>query len=109
MNPDATTDTIGARISNLRKQRGLSLEDLANLSGSSKSYIWEIEHKGDASMSVAKLAAIAEALKVPVHYFLDACVALDDAEDARFFEQYKAMSVAEKRRMRRILAAMIDV
>ena len=40
-----SANPLGDRIRNLRKEKGLTLDQLAEQSGSSKSYIWELENK----------------------------------------------------------------
>ena len=62
---------LGAKIKELRKEKGLTLEQLAELIGSGKSYIWELENKGVKRPSAEKLAAIAKALDVTTDYLLD--------------------------------------
>ena len=55
-------NVLGAKIKELRKHKGLTLEQLAEKIGSGKSYIWEIENKGVKRPSAEKLAAIAKEL-----------------------------------------------
>jgi len=62
---------LGAKIKELRKEKGLTLEQLAEIIGSGKSYIWELENKGVKRPSAEKLAAIAKALDVTTDYLLD--------------------------------------
>lgn len=62
---------LGAKIKELRKQKDLTLEQLAEKIGSGKSYIWEIENKGVKRPSAEKLAAIAKALDVTTDYLID--------------------------------------
>lgn len=64
-------NVLGAKIKELRKQKGLTLEQLAEKIGSGKSYIWEIENKGVKRPSAEKLAAIAKELDVTTDYLLD--------------------------------------
>jgi hypothetical protein len=45
---------LGDKIRALRKQKKLSLEQLAELTDSSKSYIWELENKDDPKPSAEK-------------------------------------------------------
>ena len=51
-----------------RKQRGLTLQALANKAGSSKSYIWELENKR-CDPSGLKLCLISRALETPMEMF----------------------------------------
>ena len=55
---------LGVKINELRRQKGLTLEQLAQSTDSSKSYMWEIENKEVARPSAEKLDRIAEALGV---------------------------------------------
>ncbi|QGP91213.1 HTH-type transcriptional regulator PuuR [Neomoorella glycerini] len=62
-------DTVGKRIRSLRKQRGLSLQELAAKVGISYSYLSQIEN-GKANLSVSLLKDLASALEVPSVFFL---------------------------------------
>lgn len=64
-------NVLGAKIKELRKNKGLTLEQLAEQIGSGKSYIWEIENKGVKRPSAEKLAAIAKELDVTTDYLID--------------------------------------
>jgi transcriptional regulator with XRE-family HTH domain len=61
--------SIGRALRDLRKQRGLSLNDLARASGVSSSMLSQVEN-GRSTPSVAVLWKIAKALDVPVNRFL---------------------------------------
>ena len=61
---------IGSRIRDLRKERGLSQEAVAELSGLSRAYFGRIE-RGDADLSVTSLLKIARALNVPAAFLLE--------------------------------------
>ena len=62
--------TCGERIRDRRKELGLTLDQLAAASDSSKSYVWELENKNPPRPSAEKLAAIAKALQVTVDWLL---------------------------------------
>ena len=62
---------LGDKIRALRKQKKLSLEQLAELTDSSKSYIWELENRDTRKPSGEKLTRIAQALEVTTDYLLD--------------------------------------
>jgi transcriptional regulator with XRE-family HTH domain len=64
------TMTVGQRLMDLRKSRGLSMRELADRSGASTSLISQIE-TGKTNPSVGKLQRLAAALDVPVTYFFD--------------------------------------
>lgn len=99
---------FGDRIKALRTERGLTLDQLAQATGSSKSYIWELENKNPPRPSAEKLSAIASALGVTVDYLLGADEqTLDTAEDTAFFRQYSRMP-EETRRQIREMARILD-
>lgn len=87
-----TQPTFGKKIKELRTKKGLTLDQLASETGSSKSYIWELENKDPPRPSAEKLAAIAEALGVTTDYLIGREeVTLADAEDKAFFREYSQM------------------
>lgn len=62
--------SIGNRIKKLRAELGMSLQDLATATESSKGYLWEIENRNNANPSINKLVRIAEALGVAPSFLL---------------------------------------
>ena len=62
---------LGDKIRAQRKQKKYSLEQLAELTDSSKSYIWELENRDARKPSGEKLTRIAQALEVTTDYLLD--------------------------------------
>jgi transcriptional regulator with XRE-family HTH domain len=60
-----SAEKTGARIRRLREEQGLSISELARLSGVSRGYLHLIE-KGENNPTQEKLAAIANALNVMV-------------------------------------------
>lgn len=99
---------FGTRIKALRTEKGLTLEQLAQATESSKSYIWELENKNPPRPSAEKLSAIATALGVTVDYLLGSDEqTLDKAEDTAFFRQYSRMP-EETRRQIREMARILD-
>ena len=75
--------TLGVKIKELREQKGYTLEKLAELTDSSKSYIWELENKAPPRPSAEKVSKIAEQLGVTIEYLLDdqANITLENATD----------------------------
>ena len=63
--------TLGGKINSLRKKKGLTLEQLADKTDSSKGYIWELENRETKNPSAEKLRKIAEALDVTTDFLLD--------------------------------------
>jgi transcriptional regulator with XRE-family HTH domain len=101
---------LGDKIRELRKHKKLSLEQLAELTDSSKSYIWELENKDDPKPSAEKVARIATALDVTTEFLLSDLVTTPDEQviDEAFFRKYKTMPEPTKKQIRKILDAWDD-
>ena len=61
---------LGERIRSRRKERNLTLGQLAAAAGCSKSYVWELENKSPPRPSAEKLSGIAAALYTTVDALL---------------------------------------
>lgn len=96
---------LGDKIRTHRKKKGYTLEKLAELTESSKSYVWELENKNPPRPSADKLSRIASALGVTAEYLLDREGDVADAADEAFYRKYRRMDPDTKDRIRR----MIDV
>jgi len=84
----------------------LSLDELAMKSGSSKSYLWELENRDVSKPSAEKLTRIASALDVTVEYLLDEGAGLDDAQiKEAFFRKFSSLSVDDQERIRDMMNA----
>jgi transcriptional regulator with XRE-family HTH domain len=96
---------LGDKMRELRKKRGYTLEKLAELTESSKSYIWELENKNPPRPSADKVARIAAALGVTFDYLVDRTEKNDVAEatDQAFFRRYRKMEPATKDKIRRMV------
>jgi transcriptional regulator with XRE-family HTH domain len=101
---------LGDKIRELRKQKKFSLEQLAELTESSKSYIWELENKDDPKPSGEKIARIAAVLDVTAEFLLSNSVTTpsEDVADEAFFRKFKKMSEPDKKKIRKILDAWED-
>lgn len=101
------TNTFGARIKALRTEKKLTLEQLADMSGSSKSYIWELENKSPPRPSAEKLSEIAKALGVTADYLIGSDgITRNDAEDTAFFRQYSGLPEETRRHLREMAASL---
>lgn len=70
--PSPGASTVGTRIQHFRQQHGLSLNDLAERSGVSKSYLWNLESRAeDKRPSAQVLFKIAKGLGVTLADLLD--------------------------------------
>lgn len=84
----------------------MTLDSLAEATGISKSYLWEIENrKVPIKPSAEKLAAIAAVFNVTIDYLLEEDVEepQDKHLDEAFFRNYKNLDSEDKERVRRIL------
>jgi transcriptional regulator with XRE-family HTH domain len=95
-------------LSGQRLSKKLTLDQLAERAGLSKSYLWELENKDPPRPSAEKLVGLAKALEVTVDYFVgdDTPEELQSAGDKAFFREYQRMTPALKgklRQMRKLL------
>lgn len=61
-------ETIGIRLKQLRKDRKLSLQEVADRAGATKSHIWELEQGRSKNPTIGMAVAIANALGVSLDY-----------------------------------------
>lgn len=99
------TTALGDKIRALRKQKGYTLDKLAELAESSKSYIWELENKNPPRPSADKIAKIAGALGVTADYLIDPTETMEaaDATDTAFFRKYRKMDQSTKDKIRKMV------
>jgi transcriptional regulator with XRE-family HTH domain len=96
---------LGQKIRQQRKTLGLSLDDLAARTNSSKSYIWELENKPVARPSAEKVAKIAAVLDVTPEFLVDetrSSATVDDRDKA-FFRKYQGANPDVKLKIAQIL------
>ena len=62
---------IGEKVRIYRKRKGLTLQALAVLTDSAKSYIWEIEKGSVKDISASKLFKLARALDLSMEYLVN--------------------------------------
>lgn len=96
---------LGQKIKELRQRLGLTLEELANATDSSKSYMWEIENKDVARPSGEKLNRIAAVLGVTPEYLADASRTelTEDDQDRAFYRKFQTLDTEMKAKLKRIL------
>jgi transcriptional regulator with XRE-family HTH domain len=96
---------LGKKVRTLRKEMGLTLEELADATGSSKSYIWELENKPIARPSAEKVGRIAAVLHVTPEYLLDdeQTSPTISEKDKAFFRKFTALKPDQKAKLRQIL------
>ena len=98
-------ETLGEKLRELRKERGLTLEQLAEATDSSKSYIWELENRSPPRPSAEKLSKIAQQLGTTIEYLLDdqGDVSPADAADASFYRKYRKLDAPTKQKIRQMV------
>lgn len=98
---------LGDKLRELRKERKLTLEKLAELAGLSKSYLWELENRESQRPSAEKLNALAKQLGVdPVFFFEDDVREPEERHlDEAFYREYKDLEAEDKERLRKIMDA----
>jgi transcriptional regulator with XRE-family HTH domain len=95
---------LGEKIRRLRKEKGMTLDGLAEASGSSKSYIWELENSNDPLRpSAEKLQKIADALGQTVEFLIDDEVNEEASADAAFYRKFRKLEPETKDRIREIM------
>lgn len=96
---------LGKKIRQLRKGKGWTLEKLAELTGSSKSYIWELENKDLPRPSAEKIGKIANVLGVTTDYLMDKSKTSPnkDVVDTAFFRDYQGLDDTTKEKIRSLV------
>ncbi|WP_061542172.1 helix-turn-helix domain-containing protein [Collimonas fungivorans] len=97
--------SLGEKLRDLRKKKGLTLDKLAIQSGLSKSYIWELENRDSQKPSAEKLTALADVLGVAMSYFIEDDVRAPQERhvDEAFFRNYQKLDDTSKEQLRKIL------
>lgn len=94
---------LGAKLKQLRKAKGFSLEALASQTGMSKSYICELENK-PANPTTEKLSKLADALGVTTAYLTENTNELtDDVLQEAFFRKFNRLSDEDKKKIEQIV------
>ena len=98
---------FGDRLRALRKKKEYSLDRLAELTGSSKSYIWELENREVPKPSGEKLMSLAKALDTTVDALIndEADPETANVQDQVFFRQFRGLDPDAKDKVRSIVSA----
>ena len=100
-----TATTLGQKIRALRKEKQLTLDELAIQTDSSKSYIWELENRPTARPSAEKIQRIAEVLGVTSEYLINeerSAPTVSDRDQA-FFRKFSGLDDGKKDQLEQIL------
>lgn len=98
-------NTLGEKIRTLRKSKDLTLEGLADLTGSSKGYIWELENRDTRKPSAEKLLKVAEVLGVTTEFLLDETQGKPDSDvlKAAFFRKFGKLGADDQKKLMKIV------
>jgi transcriptional regulator with XRE-family HTH domain len=99
---------LGEKMRAERKRLKLTLEQLAELTASSKSYIWELENKPVIRPSAEKISIIAEKLGVTTEYLLDDSKdsPIESDRDKAFFRKFEKLDEGKKAQLEAILKVL---
>ncbi|HOY87310.1 MAG TPA: helix-turn-helix transcriptional regulator [Methylotenera sp.] len=99
---------LGNKIRVERKKLGFTLDHLAGLIDSSKSYVWELENKDDINPTAEKISKLATALKVPVEYLLnDKQEELTELDNTKsLWRRYENLTPDKKATIEAVLSAL---
>ena len=104
------TTAIGKKIRERRKELGLTLDDVAKKTDSSKSYIWELENRPVVRPSAEKISRIADVLGLTVEFLLDDkrdVLASSDLDKA-FFRRVEGLDATKRAQLEKFLKAIDD-
>lgn len=101
---------VGEKIRAQRKRLKLTLEQLAEKTGSSKSYIWGLENGPAVRPSAEKIARIAEVFGVTVEFLLDdeKQEFSDTDADLVFFRRVSRLDTTKRAQLEKFLKAIDD-
>ena len=101
---DTMTTSLGAKIKRHRKEKGYSLDKLAALTDSSKSYLWELENRETRKPSGEKLTRIAQALEVTTDYLLDDSEEPgDEVLKEAFYRSFKKLDLDDQEKIKQMI------
>jgi transcriptional regulator with XRE-family HTH domain len=96
-------DLLGLKIHKHRKEKGFSLEKLAEISRVSKSHIWELENTFKRNPTIDKLARISDALGVTTVYLIGDAELTDEVLEKAFFEKFNKLNYRDKKRIEQLI------
>lgn len=96
---------LGEKLRKLRKDNGYTLDGLAERSGLSKSYLWELENRESQRPSAEKLTAIADVFGLSATFFIDDDIRTPKQQhrDEGFFRDYEKLDDSAKKQLYDIL------
>jgi transcriptional regulator with XRE-family HTH domain len=101
---------LGQRIRRYRQIKGLTLEELARRTNTSKAYIWELESKPDKTPSLRKLEEIADALGVGPDLLLreDDPADQDSELEQLFIAKYRRLPRQRREKLNQLMDILVE-
>ena len=98
------TTTLGDKLRRHRQEKGYSLDKLAEITESSKSYLWELENRDTRKPSAEKLTRVAQALGVTTDYLLDDTADADDEmRKEAFFRKFSKLEAEDRKKIEQMI------
>lgn len=98
---------MAPRLRDLRRQRGYTLLQLAQMCGCSKNYIWELENNPGPRTSAVMVYRLARALDVTTDYLINADQAPSDWEEA-ILRTLRHLSDTERQAAQAAMLEIVD-
>ncbi|MFJ9501560.1 helix-turn-helix domain-containing protein [Brevibacillus centrosporus] len=102
---------VGERLRNIRKERGLSQEELAHLASLHSTYIGQLE-RGEKNATLESLEKVVGALGVSLEelfrYIQPSTVENDDITLAQIVNRLKGRSIEDQKTVLRLLDLMLE-
>lgn len=96
---------LGEKLRKLRQEKKLSLDDMADATKSSKSYLWELE-KGTKNPSAEKLAELAKFFGVTLDYLMDKEEARPIDTAQKIFNRVNRLSTEDQEKIDQFIELM---
>lgn len=98
------SNRLGDKIRDLRREKKMTLEELAEATDSSKGYIWELESRDTRKPSAEKLQRIASVLGVTADFLLDDSKNAPDHTviNSAFFRKFEKLDLDTQKILMRI-------
>src|SRR6266853_1719257 len=98
------TNKLGKKIKALRKEKGYTLEKLADMAETSKSYIWELENREFCNPAAGKLKKIADALGATIEFLTNDEDNLSSADlKEALFRKFNKLNKYDKKKIEQII------
>lgn len=101
---------MASKIRELRSTQDLTMQRLADLTNSSKSYVWELESGNMTRPSAIKLLSLAKALNVSMEFLVDDSLKEITSSDSQkvLFAKVKRLSVVDQAKLEHVITAWLD-